>query len=70
MTQRTNDYLREIKSFRNKMKELDKKSRKREEEFKKQQAYLVALKQKIRKFKAEELELEKPSPEKEKEASE
>lgn len=52
------------------MKELDKKSRKREEEFKKQQAYLVALKQKIRKFKAEELELEKPSPEKEKEASE
>lgn len=42
------------------MKEMEKKSRKRETEFKKQQAYLVSLKAKIRKDKAEEEELDKP----------
>lgn len=53
--QKKTDYQREIKAFKDKLKDLDKKKRKREEEFKKQQAYLVTLEQKIRKFKAEEL---------------
>lgn len=41
--QRMADYQREIKSFKDKLKEIEKKKRKRQEEFKKQQAYLVAL---------------------------
>jgi predicted nuclease with TOPRIM domain len=43
LKQRMTDYQREIKSFKDKLREIDKKKRKREEDFKKQQAYLVAL---------------------------
>lgn len=70
LKQRLVDYQNEIKSFKDKMKEIDKKSKKREQDFKKQQAYLVALEQKLRKSHAEERELEKPEVEKPKEASE
>lgn len=37
------EYQKEIKGFKDKLKEGEKKGRKREMEFKKQQAYLVAL---------------------------
>jgi septal ring factor EnvC (AmiA/AmiB activator) len=57
LKQRLIDYQNEIKSFKEKIKEIDKKSKKREQDFKKQQAYLVALEQKLRKSHAEEREL-------------
>jgi hypothetical protein len=41
------------------MKDIDRKSKKREQDFKKQQAYLVGLEKKLRKFHADEKEMEK-----------
>lgn len=52
LKQRLLDYQNQIKSFKEKIKDIDRKSKKREQDFKKQQAYLVALEQKIRKFQA------------------
>jgi hypothetical protein len=48
------DYQDQIKGFKNKLKDMDNKSKRREQDFKKQQAYLVALEQKFRKSHAQE----------------
>ena len=54
LKQKIADYQIETKEFKNKSREMEKKSKKREQEFKKQQAYLVALETKRRKYQAEE----------------
>lgn len=54
ITQRLKDYEKEIKGYKDKMREIERRSRKREQDFKKQQAYLVELKKKHRKFKEDD----------------
>ena len=44
-----NQYEREFKEGQEKLKQIAKKARKRDQEYKKQQAYQVALKEKLRK---------------------
>lgn len=46
------------------MREIDRKTRKRDQDFKKQQAYLVELKKKHRKFKDDDDQIEKIEPQK------
>jgi septal ring factor EnvC (AmiA/AmiB activator) len=53
LKQRLNDYQTEIKNFKEKLKDMDRKSRKREQDIKKQQAYLVMLETRLRKFHAD-----------------
>lgn len=43
LKQRLLDYQKEIKSFKEKLKDIERKSKNREQDFKKQQAYLVAI---------------------------
>lgn len=49
LKQRLLDYQKEIKSFKEKLKDIERKSKNREQDFKKQQAYLVAIETKLRK---------------------
>ena len=49
LKQRLLDYQKEIKSFKEKLKDIERTSKNREQDFKKQQAYLVAIETKLRK---------------------
>jgi hypothetical protein len=69
LKQRLKSYQAEIKSFKEKIKDIDRKDKKREMDFKKQQAYLVMLEKKLRKSQADERDAEKPEPEKPKQIS-
>ena len=59
ITQRLKDYEKEIKGYKDKMREIERRARKREQDFKKQQAYLVELKKKHRKFKEDDDQFQK-----------